>query len=192
MYKKDSSFKTQMFRWHKVFKDEKKGTSMIKNVLAVHQILELQIMWLKLKHLWTVIVGWVSEWFRRRWDLQNRLCIKSSRKTSNAKNLYRIDFKNFDRRIERTPWIDSISGKIQHLNALLTIVQPRSVIAKLFSIPSIKIQLKGHRFKNLENLQKNVTHFLNSIPVEDFQADINGWPSRQRFINVEGGYFKEH
>lgn len=41
------------------------------NALGNHQILELQTLWLKSKHFWTVNVGWVYKWLRRHLDVQN-------------------------------------------------------------------------------------------------------------------------
>lgn len=130
--------------------------SMTKKTLGVHQVFELRTMWLKLTNFWTLIVGWMSEWFSRCWDMQNRFCIISSRKNLKLKNFNATFQSGF------------APGKTQNCKTTLTTVQPRSVAADFFLFPQMKFSLKEHHFDILGYLQKNTTRVLNSILAENF------------------------
>lgn len=72
-----------------------KRTLMTNIALDFYQVLENQEIWLKWKCFWFLIVGWIFEWLRRRWDIQNRLCINFLGRTSNAENLWHADSSNW-------------------------------------------------------------------------------------------------
>lgn len=58
-----------------------------------------------------------------------------------------------------------------------------------FLLSWLKSILRGHRFDNLENLQKNVNLVLNSIPFENFQVGINWWQNRWQRVLMQEGLF---
>lgn len=107
----------------------KESTSMTNNALVFNQINEFQTMWLKCKCFWHLIVGWVSEWLRKLWDLQKRFVYQViTEEFQTQKSCDKLDLH-----------IDPFSGTKQRYNAAPTIIQQQPVIAWLFSVISVKI-----------------------------------------------------
>lgn len=48
--------KAQVFRRHKDFKDEE-SMLMTNNALGVHHVVDLKTMWVKLRRVWTLLIG---------------------------------------------------------------------------------------------------------------------------------------
>ncbi len=47
-----------------------------------------------------------------------------------------------------------------------------------FAFPKLKLDLKGHRYEDIESVQQNVTAALKVIPQADFEQVMNGLEAR--------------
>jgi len=60
-----------------------------------------------------------------------------------------------------------------------------------FLFPKLKSTLKGRRFNTINEIQKNSTNELFSIPKEAFQKAFQSWQKRwERCVASEGNYFE--
>jgi transposase len=60
----------------------------------------------------------------------------------------------------------------------------------LFLFPKIKIHLKGRRFEDLADIQKNTTQQLKAVSSEDFRCYFRSWKWRmERYKRAAGEYF---
>ncbi|GFV11840.1 hypothetical protein TNCV_3686181 [Trichonephila clavipes] len=63
--------------------------------------------------------------------------------------------------------------------------------ARLLPVPKTKLALKGKRFDDIPDIQRNVTRLLNSISKEDFLQSFQDMHSRsQRLIAMKVDYFE--
>ena len=61
----------------------------------------------------------------------------------------------------------------------------------LWLFPRLKEVLRGSRFEDLEDVQRNVTKVLRSIPNEEFQRCTHSWFQRlKRCVESNGDYFE--
>jgi hypothetical protein len=61
----------------------------------------------------------------------------------------------------------------------------------LWLFPKIKSVLKGRRFQDVEDIQRNVTIALKTIPQHEFQKCFQQWQHRwANFTAAEGEYFE--
>ena len=59
-----------------------------------------------------------------------------------------------------------------------------------FIFPKHKSDFKGRHFGTLENIQKNVTDMLKTIPVKDFQRCYQNWEQHlHQCVAAQGNYF---
>ncbi|GFX45446.1 histone-lysine N-methyltransferase SETMAR [Trichonephila clavipes] len=64
---------------------------------------------------------------------------------------------------------------------------------EFFLFPRLKLALKGRKFVDIPQIQRNVTRLLNSIPKEDFLKSFQDMYSRsQRCIIMRGDYSEGH
>ncbi|UYV64113.1 hypothetical protein LAZ67_2006599 [Cordylochernes scorpioides] len=62
-----------------------------------------------------------------------------------------------------------------------------------FLFPRLKREMKGKHWETVENIQHQVTTFLRSIPVEEFQGAFQAWQTRLcKCIDAGGMYFEEN
>ena len=62
-----------------------------------------------------------------------------------------------------------------------------------FLFHKLKNVLKGHHFGTLENIQKNVTDMLRTIPVEDFQRCYQKFEQGLHWcVAAQGNYFERY
>ncbi|GFX24036.1 histone-lysine N-methyltransferase SETMAR [Trichonephila clavipes] len=63
---------------------------------------------------------------------------------------------------------------------------------EFFLFPRLKLALKGKRFNDIPDIQRNVTRLLNSIPKEGFLQSFQNMYSRSQWcIFIGGDYFEE-
>ncbi|GFW81087.1 histone-lysine N-methyltransferase SETMAR [Trichonephila clavipes] len=63
--------------------------------------------------------------------------------------------------------------------------------SNFFPFPRLRLALKGKRFDDIPDIQRNVTRPLNSIPKEDFLQSLPDMYSRyHRCIVIGGDYFE--
>ncbi|GFW56518.1 histone-lysine N-methyltransferase SETMAR [Trichonephila clavipes] len=60
-----------------------------------------------------------------------------------------------------------------------------------FPFPRLKIAVKGKRFHDIPDIQRNVARFLNPIPKEDFLQSFQDMFSRSQSCIVMGGDYFE-
>jgi len=63
--------------------------------------------------------------------------------------------------------------------------------ADFFLFPKLKSTLKGRRFNTIDEIQKNSTNELFTIPKGAFQKAFQSWQKRwERFVASEGNYLE--
>jgi hypothetical protein len=77
------------------------------------------------------------------------------------------------------------------LQAFITPVLSRFISARLFSVPKLKIKLKGLRFVDVAEIQEAVTDKLKKVQKEEFSAASQKLYDRTKAcIYANGAYFE--
>ncbi|GFV61398.1 transposable element Tcb1 transposase [Trichonephila clavipes] len=81
---------------------------------------------------------------------------------------------------------DIILKKFQHEGTTMNAVRYIEILSHFMK------RLRGERFEDIPNIQRNMTKLLNSIPKEDFVQSFQSMHSRsQRYIVMGGDYFEK-
>jgi transaldolase len=59
--------------------------------------------------------------------------------------------------------------------------------------PQLKTVLKGNRFEDIDEIEKNATSTLNTIPKDSFKICFQQWQNRwKKCVSSQGEYFENY
>ncbi|EZA49234.1 hypothetical protein X777_12493 [Ooceraea biroi] len=196
-YGSDSMSKTQIFRWHKTFKDgresvedEPRSGRPEENVNAVLSVLNrdhrmnVRMIAEEVGISKTIVHEIITEKLHMR-----KICAKLVPKNLGADQM--------EHRLLTNQEIHTSLLVREFLNGKSITVLPHPPYSPdlapcdFFLFPKLKSHLKGKHFRTIENIQKAVTDALNSLTENEFIHCYNEWKNRwERCVRSQGSYFE--